>query len=89
MVTGLDVLTIWNRIECITPSTCVVRVHTLYVLLMMMIDVLQPPLCTSLAKWAERPPKVMRRSQRRNNLQICPPEIRTRVVVICSPTRYS
>ena len=38
----------------------------------MMIDVLRPLLCTRWAKWAERPPKVMRRSHRRNNLQICP-----------------
>ena len=39
---------------------------------MMMIDVLQPLLGTKEAKRAERPPKVMRRSERRNNLQICP-----------------
>ena len=38
---------------------------------MMMIDVLRPLLCTRQAKWAEQPPKVMRRSERRNNLQIC------------------
>ena len=38
----------------------------------MMIDVLRPLLYTWYAKWAERPPKVMKRSQRRNNLQICP-----------------
>ena len=36
-----------------------------------MIDVLRPLLRTWQAKWAERPPKVMRRSQRQNNLQIC------------------
>ena len=29
-------------------------------------------LCRRFAKWAERPPKVMKRSQRWNNLQICP-----------------
>ena len=40
--------------------------------MMMMIDVLRPRLCTRYAKWAERPPKLMRRSERRNNLQICP-----------------
>ena len=38
----------------------------------MMIDVLRPVLCTWLAKWAERPLEVMKRSQRWNNLQICP-----------------
>ena len=38
----------------------------------MMIDVLRPLLCTRYAKLAERPAKVMRRSERRNNLQICP-----------------
>ena len=37
------------------------------------IDVLRPLLCTRQAKWAEQPPNVMRRSQRRNNLQLCPP----------------
>ena len=41
-------------------------------MMMMMIDVLRPLLCTCQAKWAERPPKVTRRSERRNNLQICP-----------------
>jgi hypothetical protein len=30
----------------------------------MMIDVLRPLLCIWQAKWAERPPKVMKRSQR-------------------------
>ena len=40
--------------------------------MIMMIVVLPPPLCTKQAKWAERFPKVMRRSERRNNLQICP-----------------
>ena len=29
-------------------------------------------LCTRWAKWAERPPKVTKRSERWNNLQICP-----------------
>ena len=37
-----------------------------------MIDVLRPLLCTRATKWAERLPKVMRRSERRNNLQIYP-----------------
>jgi len=38
-----------------------------------LIDVLRRPLlCTWLAKWAERPPKVMKRSKRRNNHQLCP-----------------
>ena len=40
--------------------------------MMMMIDVLRPLLCTRQDKWAGRLPKVMRRSERRNNLQICP-----------------
>ena len=40
--------------------------------MMMMIDVLRPRLCTWQAKWAERPPKVMRRSRRWNTLQIHP-----------------
>ena len=40
--------------------------------MMVVIGVLWPLLCTWQAKWAERPPKVMKRSQRRNNLQICP-----------------
>jgi len=38
----------------------------------MVIDVLQLLLCTWQAKWADRPPKVMKRSQRWNNHQICP-----------------
>jgi len=37
-----------------------------------MIDVLRPLLCTWYAKWAEQSPKVMKRSQRWNILQICP-----------------
>ena len=32
--------------------------------MMMMTDVLRPPLCTWKAKWTERPPTVMKRSQR-------------------------
>ena len=40
--------------------------------LLITIDVLRPLLCTWEAKWAERPQKLMRRSQRWNNLQICP-----------------
>ena len=31
-----------------------------------------PFLCTRYAKWAKRPPRVMKRSQRWNNLHICP-----------------
>jgi len=57
--------------------------------MMMMIDVLRPLLCKQLAKLAERLSKVVKRSQRCNNLQICPcREIRTRVVVICGLTCY-
>ena len=52
---------------------------------MMKIDVLRPLLQ---AKWAERSPKVMRRSKRRNNLQICPRRDWNNVVMICGPTRY-
>ena len=37
----------------------------------MMIDVLRPLLCIWQVKWAERPPKVMKRSQRWNTLSIC------------------
>ena len=40
--------------------------------MMMMIDVLRPIVCTWQAKWAERPPKIMRQCQRRNDLQMCP-----------------
>jgi len=39
---------------------------------LMMIDVLRPLFSTWWAKCAEWPPKVMKRSQRWNNLQICP-----------------
>ena len=42
------------------------------ILMYLMIGVLRPFLCTCYAKWAKRPPKVMKRSQRWNNLQICP-----------------
>ena len=38
----------------------------------LMVDVLRPLLCTWQAKSAERPPKVMKRSQRRNTIQISP-----------------
>ena len=41
-------------------------------MMMMMIDVLRPLLCRWQAKWTERPPKVMKQSQRWNTLQICP-----------------
>jgi len=37
-----------------------------------MIDVLRPLLRTLEAKWAERPPKVMKQSHRWNNFQMCP-----------------
>ena len=37
-----------------------------------MIDVLRPLLCTCQAKWADRLPEAMKRSQRRTNFQICP-----------------
>ena len=47
-------------------------VCVLVCVMMMMIDVLRPLLCTREANWAEPPPKVMRRSERRNNLQTCP-----------------
>ena len=39
---------------------------------MMVVDVLRPVMCIWWAKWAERPPKVMKRSQLLNTLQICP-----------------
>ena len=41
--------------------------------MMMMFGVLRPVLGTSKAKWAERPPNVMKkRSRRWNTIQICP-----------------
>jgi len=46
--------------------------NTMMMMMMMMIDVLRPLLCTWWAKWAEWPPKVMKRSQRWNTLQIGP-----------------
>jgi len=39
-------------------------------------------------KWAERPPKVMKWSQRWNNLEISPRRDSNTVVVICCPTSY-
>ena len=53
-----------------------------------MIDILQPRLCTWWAKWAERPPKIMKQSQRDETpFRYAYAEIRTRVVVIYDPTR--
>ena len=54
-----------------TNSNCTSFIALIYKMMMMMIDVLRPRLCTWWAKWAERPPKVMKRSQRWNTLQIC------------------
>jgi len=53
-------------------------------MMMMMFDVLRPPLCTWYAKWAERPPKVMERKKAKDETIFRYPhaEIRTRVVVI-------
>jgi len=56
--------------------------------MMMMIDVLRPLLCTWLAKWAEQPPKVMKRSKDEIPLRYAHAEIRSQVIVICGPTRY-
>jgi len=57
-------------------------------MMIMMIDVLHPLLCTWEAKWAKRPPKVMKRGQRWNTLQICPRWDSNSVVVISGPMRY-
>jgi len=56
----------------------------------MMIYLLRPLLCTRKAKWAERPPKVMKRSQKWNTLHIYPRRDSNSCgnVIICSSTRY-
>ena len=59
--------------------------------MMMMIDVLRPLLCTRQAKQAERPPKtkVMKRLVKdETSFRYAHAEVRTKVVVICGPTRY-
>ena len=58
-------------------------------MMMMMIDVLRPLLRTRQAKWAERPPKVIKRSHKdETTFRYARAEILTRAVVICGPTRY-
>ena len=55
----------------------------------MMIDVLRTLLCTWEAKWAERPPKVMKRSKKNETtFRYAHAEIRTHVVATYDPTRY-
>ena len=75
------VLTTWNK----ALAHRINIIHTM----MMMIDVLRPLLCIWQAKWAERPPRVMKQSENESPFRYVHAEIRTRVVVICGPTLIS
>jgi len=56
--------------------------------MMMMIDVLRPLLCTWWAKWAERPPKLRREVKDETPFRYAHAEIRTQMVVSCGLTHY-
>ena len=56
---------LYGSMCCMLP--CALRYVLMMMMMMMMIGVLRPLLCAWKGKWAERPAKVMRRSERRNN----------------------